>query len=388
MVSFDVSYFLQALPPASTLNYLSRTYGWKPICSSDQPIYLFLCYRSSAFSESFIITASKFPDLCKLDCISFNHNRFILAGNLEDIMNLRGYFSQLDCQGLKEEFVKQTTQKNPKQFLIRDQVWNTDEPRIMGVLNVTPDSFYEGSRYFKHQDYALIAEKMILAGADLIDIGGESTRPGSQSIDEQEEIKRILPALQQIRHRFEIPISIDTTKPKVAEVALEHGADMINDVSGLASGREMIDIVKKHQASYCLMHCQGTPESMQVDPKYDDVIAEVVHFFHRSMLTCREGGLELDRIMIDPGIGFGKRQVDNFDLLKYIGAFNSIGSCLMLGTSNKSFIGNYLGRSVEEREAGTLGTLALGWRMGATFFRVHNVEGARDTLNIAKAYTN
>lgn len=383
MISLDVAYFLHALPPVSTLDYLQRIYAWRPLCNEEQPVYLFLCYQSTKFSESFVQTYEHFPNQCNL-----GENRFILAGNLEDIMNIKEYISQLDCKEIEKKFLVHLSPKISSKFRIRDQSWNMEMPRIMSILNVTPDSFYDGNQYFKNQDYAQIAEKMILMGADIIDIGGESSRPGSLPVDQEEEVRRIFPALQQIRKRFEIPISIDTTKPEVARMALEQGADMINDVSGLASGREMIHIVKKYRGSYCLMHCKESPLHMQKSPSYEDIVAEIYQFFQHSLSICNEEGLEQERILLDPGIGFGKTKEDNFDLLKHIGAFKGIGCSLMLGTSNKSFIGDHLKKNIEQRDAGTLSTLALGWQMGATFFRVHNVDMAKDALHLARAYTN
>ena len=229
---------------------------------------------------------------------------------------------------------------------------------------------------------------MIEEGADIIDIGGESTRPGSKTVSVQEELARVLPVIEQIRRRFDVPISVDTLKPAVAETVLQKGADMINDISGLSGGQTMIEVVKKYQASYCLMHIQGTPETMQRNPVYDDVIAEIYDFFKQKLALLAHAGVSDQKICIDPGIGFGKKLTHNLSLLRFLSVFSTFDRLILLGTSNKSFIGHILNREAGERLVGSLATQVMGWMNGATLFRVHNVRETKDALTIAKLYTD
>ena len=233
-----------------------------------------------------------------------------------------------------------------------------------------------------------IAGILINEGAGIIDIGGESTRPGSQAVSAEDEIRRVLPAVEQIRSRFQIPISVDTVKPEVAEVVLDKGVNMINDTSGLSAGQQMIDIIKKYNASYCLMHIQGTPEQMQKNPSYNDVIAEIYKFFKNKLETCIQAGIPKEKICIDPGIGFGKKFHHNLHILRFLPAFINLNQLILLGTSNKSFIGQALDRDTNDRLPGSLSTQVLGWLKGATIFRVHNVKATKDSIQMARLYTH
>ena len=259
-------------------------------------------------------------------------------------------------------------------------------PKVMGVLNITPDSFYDGGKNLHKESYIQAASNMIQAGADIIDIGGESTRPGSQSVEVDEEIKRIISPLKEIRSRFDIPISIDTVKPEVAAAALELGADMINDVSGLAAGKKMLSVINQYKASYCLMHTQGQPRTMQKNPNYFDVLAELLEYFNIRITLCLKHNVPLNRILLDPGIGFGKLIDHNLDLLRFMAVFQKIGCLILQGSSNKAFIGKLLDQEVDNRLFGTITTQALGLINGGTVFRVHEVKENKDALKMAAGY--
>jgi len=252
---------------------------------------------------------------------------------------------------------------------------------IMGILNLTPDSFSDGGQFSdKNQatDYAL---KMIDDGADMIDIGGESTRPGAEPVSLDEELKRTIPIIKSIRQRSDCLISIDTYKSSVAEVALDVGADLVNDISGLTFDEKMIDIVVDRKVPVILMHMKGTPRSMQVDPNYDNVIEEICEFFRRKVKSAKNSGILDNMIILDPGIGFGKRLEDNFEIIRELKQICAMGYPILLGPSRKSFIGASLNLPVEERLEGTLASITAGIMNGANIIRVHDVK---ETLRAVK----
>jgi len=261
-------------------------------------------------------------------------------------------------------------------------------PQVMGILNLTPDSFYDGGLYQETDQALAQAQRMIDEGADWLDLGGESTRPGSESVTTEEEIKRILPALKAIKSRWSIPLSVDTTKPSVAKAALEAGASMINDVSGLSGGEEMLHWVRHFDAGYVLMHTQGTPKSMQVAPTYRNPVLDVAEFFEQRLALCQQSGLPKNRILLDSGIGFGKLLGHNLELLRMHSVWGSLGCQTLLGTSNKSFISKALEIDPLERQSASLATQVLGFQEGAQFFRVHQVKETRQALDMAWAYQN
>jgi dihydropteroate synthase len=253
-------------------------------------------------------------------------------------------------------------------------------PRIMGILNITPDSFSDGGKYLEI-DHALDrARHLEQEGADIIDIGGESTRPGAGTVSDTEELRRVLPVIAAIRSRSSILMSIDTYKARVAEEALQHGVNWINDISGLRFDQEMVRVVKKWDCPVVVMHMLGSPQTMQVNPYYQNVIMDL-HAFFTERIQCLNA-LGITKIILDPGIGFGKRLEDNFLILKYLDSFKRYGYPLLLGTSRKSFIGTVTGRAVEDRLAGTLATIAWSVVQGASVVRTHDVAAARDTVKM------
>ncbi|HMN47738.1 MAG TPA: dihydropteroate synthase [Ignavibacteriaceae bacterium] len=250
---------------------------------------------------------------------------------------------------------------------------NFDKPLIMGILNVTPDSFSDGGKYFSKDlavDHAL---KMIDEGADIIDIGGESTRPGSDPVSLDEELERTIPVIKKLKSlRNDIVISIDTTKSKVAEQALNNGASIINDISGLTFDDKMIIVAKQFNAGVIIMHIKGNPKTMQQNPYYENVVKEVYDFLDSQSKKVFQNGVE--KIIIDPGIGFGKRVEDNFTLIKNLETFQSIGYPIMIGLSRKSFIGQTLELEINDRDIATVILEAISVIKSARIIRTHNVK--------------
>lgn len=246
---------------------------------------------------------------------------------------------------------------------------------VMGVLNVTPDSFYDGGRYAERESAVRRALQMVEEGADIIDIGGESTRPGSQPVSEEEELRRVLPVIEAVRARVDVPISIDTTKSRVAQRALQAGACMVNDISGLGFDPRMAEVVAQAGALCCLMHIQGTPQTMQKNPHYDDVVHDISAYFAERLALAERAGIPRQNIWLDPGIGFGKTVEHNLQILRRLREFTVFGLPILIGTSRKSFIGKVLGDlPPEDRLEGTAATVAVAILNGANAVRVHDVQ--------------
>jgi dihydropteroate synthase len=256
---------------------------------------------------------------------------------------------------------------------------------IMGILNVTPDSFHDGGRYVDPGVALARAEAMVAAGAGIIDIGGESTRPGSGSVSEKEELQRVLPVIEAVTG-LGVTVSIDTAKAAVAREALKLGATMINDVTALRGDRKMAALAAEHGCPLCLMHMQGTPADMQKKPHYTDVVGEIITFFRDRIDQALSAGIARDAIILDPGIGFGKALEHNLEIINRLDGFLSLGCPLMIGTSRKSFVGAVLGREEsEQRLAGTIATTVMAYERGAQIFRVHDVRENHDALLVAQA---
>jgi dihydropteroate synthase len=261
-----------------------------------------------------------------------------------------------------------------------------DRPRLMGVLNITPDSFSDGGRFATVPAALKQARRMAAAGADLIDVGGESTRPGARPVGLQEELDRVLPVLETLRRDLDVPLSIDTTKSAVARAAVAAGAEFVNDVSGLTLDTGMAAGVADCGAGLIVMHTRGRPATMQTDTGYADLVAEVQAALQASVAMALVAGVAAERIAVDPGIGFGKDVAGNLELLRRLPAFAALGRPILLGTSRKSFIGRVLDLDdPAARQAGTLATIALGVAGGARLFRVHEVGPAREAALMAWA---
>ena len=254
----------------------------------------------------------------------------------------------------------------------------------MGVINVTPDSFSDGGRYADSVAAVTHALRMIDEGAGLIDVGGESTRPGAPSVGVETEIERVVPVIEALAARTKIPISIDTSKPAVMTAAVHAGASMINDVRALREPGAM-QAAARTDAAICLMHMQGEPRTMQSDPRYSDVVAEVRDFLRERTEACLASGIAKNRLVVDPGIGFGKRLEHNLALLAGLPAVTALGWPVLIGVSRKSMLGTLLGRAVDERVAGGVATATAAVLAGASIVRTHDVAATVDAVKVAVA---
>lgn len=257
-------------------------------------------------------------------------------------------------------------------------------PLVMGILNTTPDSFSDGGKFndvSRAVDHAL---QMIDQGADIIDVGGESTRPGATAVALAEEISRVVPVIEKIRQHSPVLISIDTSKPEVMRAAVAAGADMVNDVLALQAPNA-IETCAQLNMPVCLMHMQGEPRSMQANPQYADVVAEVTHFLQQRINACLQAGIAKENILIDPGFGFGKTLQHNLLLLKNLHALTALQQPILVGVSRKSMIGKILDAEPEQRLSGSLAAAVLAWANGASLFRVHDVKATVDALRVCHA---
>jgi dihydropteroate synthase len=257
--------------------------------------------------------------------------------------------------------------------------------RVMGILNITPDSFSDGGRFCTEEAIRAQTETMVAAGADIIDVGGESTRPFAEPVPIQEELDRVLTAIACIRRHSPIPISIDSTKATVARQALAAGADIINDISALRFDPEMIEVVRQTRAPVIIMHMQGTPSTMQVEPTYGDVVAEIISFLEERLQWAEGMGVARERFIVDPGIGFGKNVTHNLQILRRLREFAGLGCPVLVGHSRKSFIGKILQRGVDEREIGTVAVSVLAMLHGASILRVHDVSKTVQAVRMIEA---
>ncbi len=255
-------------------------------------------------------------------------------------------------------------------------------PLIMGILNVTPDSFSDGGKYRQTAAAIDAALQMQADGADLIDIGGESTRPYSDPVAGGEELRRVVPVIQGLAGQLDIPISIDTSKADVADAAIDAGAQIINDVTGLEGDPAMTGVARRHGVGVCVMHMKGTPQTMQDDPSYDDVVQEIYDYLLQRRQFCLDAGIQQDRICLDPGIGFGKTHEHNLTLLRATDRFTALAAPILIGHSRKGFIGKRLGDKSADRTFGTLGVSLAVAAMGADIIRVHDVAATHQALTL------
>ena len=256
---------------------------------------------------------------------------------------------------------------------------------LMGILNVTPDSFSDGGLFFDRSKAIEHGLKMAEEGADLIDIGGESTRPGSKPLDPEEELRRVIPVIKSLAKRLDIPISIDTYKSKVAKAAIDAGAELINDISGLHFDPELAKVASQEDVPIVLMHIRGTPETMQKDVHYESLFSEILQYLREGIERAESSGVDPEKIIIDPGIGFGKTLEHNLLLIKNLSEFRILGKPILLGTSRKSFIGRILNAEPQERLEGTLASTVVGILHGAHIVRCHDVAQAKKAIAVADA---
>jgi dihydropteroate synthase len=270
---------------------------------------------------------------------------------------------------------------NPLIWSFGDQSWQLGAfPKVMGVVNVTPDSFSDGGQFLDPARAVDQALRLAADGADLLDVGGESTRPGATPVEEEEEQRRVLAVVAEIARRTSVPISIDTTKAAVAQRALDAGAVIVNDISGLCLDPRMVSVCARARAGVICMHMQGTPQTMQIAPHYDDVVREVADYLAGRLKTLEEIGIARERVVIDPGIGFGKTPAHNLALLQNIPQLRGLGRPVLIGHSRKRFLAKLLGRNLDEATSATIGVAVAAALRGADLLRVHDVRATRDAL--------
>lgn len=264
----------------------------------------------------------------------------------------------------------------------------TRRTHIMGILNVTPDSFSDGGLYLDTDKAVERSFEIEKEGADIIDIGGESTRPGALPLSPEEELSRVVPIIEKLKSRLRIPISIDTYKAEVAREAIKAGASIINDISGLRFDPEMVTVAAEYDVPVVIMHIKGTPRDMQINPVYQDLIGEIRHFLEEGISIAQKAGVDDDMIIIDPGIGFGKTFEHNLEIINRLDEFRSLGMPILLGPSRKSFIGKILDLPPGDRLEGTAAAVAIGIMKGANIVRVHDVSSIVRVARVVDAITH
>ncbi|MGC8686998.1 MAG: dihydropteroate synthase [Thermoplasmata archaeon] len=299
-----------------------------------------------------------------------------------DYLSKKMFIQPFNGREISEEIEEVITNFDSNEYVWKfaDDSLELKKTRIMGILNITPDSFSDGGKYLKKSDAIRQAKKMVEEGADIIDVGAESTRPGSTPISKQEEISRIEPIIDDLVS-LPVPISVDTYKPEVAEFALDKGAKIINDVYGLRKDG-MVETIKRYNAGVIIMHMKGEPSEMQKNPSYVNVVSEVIQFLRERALFAIGNGIKKDLIAIDPGIGFGKKIQHNIQILKELSSFRSLGFPIVLGASRKGFIGEILNKNVNERLIGSVSTALIAAINGAKILRVHDVKETKEALQI------
>ncbi len=319
----------------------------------------------------------------------------IIQGNAESIKSL---IDKIDGQpfGLKELSVdlknymdRLCSLEKGRQLIIDKKRFDLDKHTlIMGVLNVTPDSFYDGGYYFEKDKAYMRADAIVSEGADIIDVGGMSTRPGSLPVSPEEEIERIIPVIEYIKSNYEILISADTCHSRVAGRAIDAGAHIINDISGLSADEEMAKIVSERNVSLVIMHIKGTPENMQNNPVYEDVVGEIYYYLEGKAAIAVNSGIKKDKIIVDPGIGFGKTLKHNLEIINKIKEFRMLGYPVLMGASRKSLIGSILDLPVEERLEGSLALAVYAAINGVDILRVHDVKETVRAVKVAREVVN
>jgi dihydropteroate synthase len=261
-----------------------------------------------------------------------------------------------------------------------------ERTHIMGILNVTPDSFSDGGEFIDHEKALHHAQQMVVEGADIIDVGGESTRPGATPVSLEEELRRVVPLIEKLASKIEVPISIDTTKAEVAKEAIKVGAVMLNDISALRCDPEMAPLAAEYGTPIVLMHMKGMPHTMQRHVTYDSLMSEIYSFLKERITYAESAGIDAAKIIIDPGIGFGKSVPDgNLKIIKHLSLLKGLGMPILVGPSRKAFIGSVLSLGVEEREEGTAAAVALAVRNGAHMVRVHDVKKMKRIVKMVDA---
>jgi dihydropteroate synthase len=329
------------------------------------------------FSESVVEKGAQFSDL-------------ILTGSSRQFRTLRESLQNegFDLPTLGREILEVIEHFCRDSFVIAYQGGSftfTNRPLLVGVINVTPDSFSDGGDFFSPERAVEHGLTLAEEGADILDVGGESTRPGAKPILVGEELRRAIPVISALSEKSSIPVSIDTYKAEVAVEAISAGARMVNDITGLFGHSAMAEVVAEHKVPVILMHIKGTPKDMQASPKYKNLISEIIRRLRESLERAKSCGIEFEKTIVDPGIGFGKTVQHNLEILNRLDEFRSLGRPVMVGTSRKSFIGNILGTPPKERILGTAASSAIAIYKGAKLLRVHDVRETRQVLKVANA---
>ncbi|MBU4314415.1 MAG: dihydropteroate synthase [Actinobacteria bacterium] len=319
----------------------------------------------------------------------------IVQGTIKSIKSLIGKIKQQPF-GLKalsgdlESYIEKLDKnRKRKELIIGKKEFNLDEDVLMmGILNVTPDSFYDGGYYFEKDKACRRAETIVKEGAHIIDVGGMSTRPGSLPVSLEEEVKRIIPVIEYISKNYDILVSADTYRSEAARRAIDAGAHIINDISGFSMDSNMVKVIAEGDVSVVVMHIKGTPENMQKNPEYEDVVDEIYDYLEDRTNMAINSGIKPEKIIIDPGIGFGKTLEHNLEILNKINEFKMLGYPVMVGASRKSFIGNILDLPAGERLEGSLAAAVCSVINGINILRVHDVAETIRTVKIAKRITN
>ncbi len=336
----------------------------------DIPTSLAMSLRDMLHSKKELAYYTQTP---KTDC-----SDFFTFGNFE---MLSSFSTEIKSAGYEELGFKVSnvmlnySDYDKTSFILNGKAITSKSSLVMGILNITPDSFSDGGK-FNSIDSALIhVDEMVKAEVDIIDVGGESTRPGSDPVSEEEELDRVIPVIKKIKEKYpEIVISIDTTKSKVAEEAVKHGATIINDISGFTFDEKIVDVAAQYNVALVIMHIKGNPKDMQDAPYYDDVVKDVYSFLWNKTWIAKSKGVK--SIIIDPGIGFGKRQKDNYEIINRLDEFKGIGYPILMGLSRKSLIGQTLQLPVDERDVPTVIAEGISIKNGAKIIRTHNVKNA------------
>ena len=320
-------------------------------------------------------------DLCfsKLDIVTVDSNKkikFLEKIDLSDNIKLKDL--ELKYFKLAERLKKICYSNN-----IETSLFQGNTPKIMGILNITKDSFYDGGKFFNSKKAIKQAYKLIEEGADIIDIGGESTRPGALAVPQEEEISRILPVIKELC-KNNVEVSCDTRNSATMKTVLDEGVQIINDVSGLNYDKNTLNVIKEYNCYYVLMHSLKTPSTMQINPKYENVIIDLYSFFLKKINLIKEKNFNSSKVIIDPGIGFGKNDMHNFQILKYFSIFLDLGLPILIGLSRKSFIGRFIKDENVDRLPGSLILAVDAYLKGASFIRVHDVKETKDVINIYK----
>ncbi len=309
----------------------------------------------------------------------------IITERQVEILVKKMRFQPFNGRRIAEELEKTLLNNGKGKYIFRAGDKEIELPTaIMGILNITPDSFSDGGKYYGAEKAVERAMQMVEEGADIIDLGGESSRPGSPRISSEEELNRVMPVLKELRDRTDVPISVDTYKPEVADRVLSAGADIINDIYGLRK-EGMAETIADHGAGAVIMHMRGDPENMQKNPEYGDVIGDIIGFLRIQSEKALDTGVSRDSIMVDPGIGFGKSLEHNLKIVRELGSFRSLGYPVLFGASRKSFIGAALDLPVEERLEASLATTSLAVLKGASTIRVHDVRETVRAVRMVEA---